>query len=65
MPAFRSAVSVLMRQVAYRPYRAGMVLLAALVAYPALGPALFGHLYHAAAHPHRSWTQFLESLRPQ
>jgi hypothetical protein len=55
-----------LRQVAYRPYRAGMVLLAALVAYPALGPALFGHLNHtAAAHPHQSWTQFLETLQPQ
>jgi hypothetical protein len=55
-----------LRQVAYRPYRAAMVLLAALVAYPALGPALFGHLYHtAAAHPRQSWTQFLETLQPQ
>ena len=29
------------RDVTYRPYRAGMVLLAGLVAFPALGPALF------------------------
>jgi hypothetical protein len=55
-----------LHQVAYRPYRAGMVLLAALVAYPALGPALFGHLHHtAAADPHQPWAQFLEPLQPR
>ena len=42
-------------EVAYRPYRAGMVLLAALVAFPAIGPALFLYLRHTAgADPHRT-----------
>jgi hypothetical protein len=35
-----------------------MVLLAGLVAFPALGPALFLHLHHTAAtHPGHSWTK--------
>jgi WD40 repeat protein len=51
--------------VAYRPYRAGMTLLAALIAYPALGPALFLHLhYTASAHPGQTWGHFLGSLQP-
>jgi hypothetical protein len=54
------------RAVAYHPYRAGMVLLAALVAFPALGPALFLRLHHAAAeHPHQTRAQFLETLQPR
>lgn len=53
------------REVTYRPYRAGMVLLAALVAYPALGPALFLHLHHrAAAEPEGTWAAFRASLTP-
>jgi hypothetical protein len=53
------------RPVTWRPYRAGMVLLASLVAYPALGPALFSHLHHTAEdHPDRTWAQFLQTLRP-
>ena len=53
------------RDVTYRPYRAGMVLLAGLVAFPALGPALFLHLHHTAAtHPGHSWTKFLDTLQP-
>ncbi|MEU9575397.1 P-loop NTPase fold protein [Streptomyces massasporeus] len=53
------------REVTYVPYRAGMVLLAALIAYPALGPALFLHLHHtAASQPDRSWKEFLAALKP-
>ncbi|MFB6613677.1 P-loop NTPase fold protein [Streptomyces sp. NPDC056367] len=54
------------REVRYWPYRAAMVLLAALVAYPSLGPALFLHLHHtAAARPDGTWASFRESLRPR
>jgi hypothetical protein len=54
------------RDVVYRPYRSGMVLLAVLVAYPALGPGLFVYLSHAAArHPYQSWTAFLSALKPR
>ncbi|MEU7873299.1 P-loop NTPase fold protein [Dactylosporangium sp. NPDC049140] len=54
-----------LRKVAYRPYRAGMVLLAALVAFPALGAALFLHLHHTAANePDHTWAQLLEALQP-
>jgi hypothetical protein len=53
------------RQVSYYPYRAGMVLLAALIAYPPIGPALFLHLHHSAArNPEQSWQAFLEGLTP-
>jgi KAP family P-loop domain len=53
------------RPVTWRPYRAGMVLLASLVAYPALGPTLFSHLHHTAEDlPDRTWAQFLQTLRP-
>ena len=42
-----------------------MTLLAALIAFPALGPALFLHLYHtAAAHPDWDWAEFVRSLYP-
>ena len=51
--------------VVFRPYRAGMPLLAALVAFPALGPALFMHLHHTAtAHPDQPWARFLADLDP-
>lgn len=51
--------------VRHHPYRAGLVLLAALVAYPALGPALLTHLHHTAAeNPELPWTDYLDSLRP-
>ncbi|MET8999446.1 P-loop NTPase fold protein [Amycolatopsis sp. NPDC004169] len=51
--------------VVFRPYRAGLVLLAALVAYPALGPAFLVHLHHTAAErPGMSWPEFLDALRP-
>lgn len=40
-----------------------MVLLAALVAYPALGPALFLHRYRTSrADPMQTWAQFCVSL---
>ena len=53
------------QEVAYRPYRAGMVLLAALVAFPALGPALFLHLHHTATeNRNETWERFLSSLQP-
>jgi WD40 repeat protein len=42
------------------PYRAGLVLLAALVRFPELGPNLLTDLYRAAAvDPTRAWTDFL------
>ena len=50
----------------YRPHRAGMLLLAALVAYPALGPALCRHLHRQAIDfPDGTWSEFLDSLQPQ
>ncbi|MFD7735968.1 P-loop NTPase fold protein [Kitasatospora phosalacinea] len=50
----------------YRPYRAGLVLLAALVAYPQLGPALCLHLHRTSRNaPDRTWAQFLTDLAPQ
>lgn len=49
----------------FRPYRAGLTLLAALIAFPHLGPALFLHLHHTAAdHPDQSWEHFLDQLGP-
>ena len=46
-------------------YRAAAVLLAALVAYPALGPALFLYLHHrAGADPDLPWAEFLTELDP-
>jgi hypothetical protein len=43
-----------------------MVLLAALVAHPALGPALCLHLHRQAVeHPGRTWTDFCDSLKPE
>ncbi|MCP2314149.1 P-loop NTPase fold protein [Kitasatospora paracochleata] len=49
-----------------RPYRAGMVLLATLVAYPALGPALCLYLHRQASKtPDQTWTDFCASLTPQ
>ena len=54
------------RSTSYYPYRAAIVLLGALVAHPALGPALFLHLHHAAAAtPHRAWSSFLTDLDPR
>ncbi|MBM2616035.1 hypothetical protein JIG36_10755 [Actinoplanes sp. LDG1-06] len=48
------------------PYRCGLVLLSALVAYPALGPGLFAHLHRAAERaPRGSWADFLPGLVPQ
>src|SRR5262245_19470580 len=42
-----------------------MVLLATLVAFPALGPAMFLHLHHVAAGPTPpTWLDFLAQLRP-
>lgn len=48
--------------VPYHPYRAGLVLLGALVAYPAFGPALLLHLHHTAAD--RTWQHYLDDLSP-
>ena len=53
------------QEVTYYPYRAGLVLLAALIAFPALGPALLVHLHRTAAQdPHIGWTTFLRNLLP-
>lgn len=45
--------------------RPAMVLLAALIGFPQLGPALFTHLYRtASARPTSTWTEFLTDLAP-
>lgn len=48
--------------VPYHPYRAGLVLLGALVAYPSFGPALLLHLHHTAADS--TWHAYLDDLNP-
>lgn len=48
--------------VPYYPYRAGLVLLGALVAYPAFGPALLLHLHHTAGDS--TWQSYLDDLNP-
>jgi KAP family P-loop domain len=46
------------------PYRASMVLLAAVIGFPMLGPTFFPGLYRAAkAAPTRTWTDYLAELR--
>jgi WD40 repeat protein len=53
------------QEVVFWPYRAGLTLLAALIAFPHLGPALFLHLHHTATdHPYQTWEQFLDQLYP-
>ncbi len=53
-------------EISYYPYRAGLVLLGALVAFPALGPALLVYLHRVAhEHPHHSWTSMLNDLQPR
>lgn len=43
-----------------------MVLLASLIAYPALGPTLFLHLHHtAASHPDQTWERYRATLIPR
>ncbi|MEU3342260.1 P-loop NTPase fold protein [Streptomyces sp. NPDC006668] len=50
----------------YRPYRAGLVLIAALVAFPALGPDLCRRLHQQAdTDPENSWLDFVAELAPQ
>ena len=49
----------------YRPYRAGLVLLAALVAFPALGPHLCQRLHRQAVKdPDATWENFVNELKP-
>ncbi|MGW0631995.1 P-loop NTPase fold protein, partial [Streptomyces sp. NPDC002758] len=49
----------------YRPHRAGLVLLATLVAFPALGPDLCRHLHQQATSiPESRWADFLAGLGP-
>jgi hypothetical protein len=49
----------------WHPYRAAMVLLAALIGFPAESPALFERLHHAAAaSPAMTWHGFVQTLRP-
>ncbi len=45
------------------PYRAGMVLLAAVIGYPMLGPYFFPDL-HQAAQSDKPWLVYLKELRP-
>jgi hypothetical protein len=45
------------------PYRAGMVLLAAVIGYPMLGPYFFPDL-HQAAQSDKPWLAYLKELRP-
>ncbi|MFG3295651.1 P-loop NTPase fold protein [Streptomyces sp. NPDC048179] len=50
----------------YRPYRAGLVLIAALVAFPALGPDLCRHLHQqAGTDPEGTWSDFIAELTPR
>jgi hypothetical protein len=50
---------------AAQPGRPAMVLLAALIGFPGLGPALLTRLHHhAARYPCETWTEFLETLDP-
>jgi hypothetical protein len=49
-------------EVSYYPYRAGVVLLGALVAYPAFGPAILLHLHHADSRT--TWANYLDELTP-
>ena len=52
------------KPVAY-PYRAGMVLLAAVIGYPDLGPQLFIALHHAGqSTPGRAWSHWLRDHSP-
>ncbi|MEV6414548.1 P-loop NTPase fold protein [Kribbella sp. NPDC051718] len=47
------------------PYRAGMVLLAAVIGFPMLGPTFFPDLHQTAlANPGTPWSEYLEGLRP-
>ena len=47
-------------------YRAAMVLLATLVGYPELGPALFPHIHQrAATDPTAAWAQLVRDLQPR
>jgi hypothetical protein len=47
-------------------YRAAMVLLATLVGYPELGPALFLHIHQrAATDPTAAWAQLVQGLQPR
>ncbi|TDU82427.1 KAP-like P-loop domain-containing protein [Kribbella voronezhensis] len=47
------------------PYRAGMVLLAAVIGFPMLGPELFPDLHaKARSNPRLPWTDYLAELRP-
>jgi hypothetical protein len=51
------------REAAYRPYRAGMVLLGALIAHPAAGPALLAALRdRVSREPEATWAAFLDEL---
>lgn len=53
------------RDATYLPYRASMVLLASLIAYPALGPTLFLDLHDtAASHSNQAWEQYRGTLTP-
>ncbi|MFK0279454.1 P-loop NTPase fold protein [Streptomyces sp. NPDC090499] len=50
----------------YRPYRAGLVLIAALVAFPALGPELCRRIFQQAnIDPESSWSDFVAELAPR
>ncbi|MEU4395796.1 P-loop NTPase fold protein [Kribbella sp. NPDC023855] len=47
------------------PYRAGMVLLAAVIGFPMLGPEFFPDLYRTAHdHPRLPWRDYLAENRP-
>jgi hypothetical protein len=63
--AARGSQSDEMEQPAAPAYRAGLVLLACLVSYPALGPALCRHLHRTAADDRQhSWNTFVAGLAP-
>jgi len=48
------------------PYRASMVLLAAVIGFPMLGPTFFPDLYRTARQtPAETWNTYLHDLRPE
>jgi len=50
----------------YYPYRAGMVLLGTLIAFPDLSPIFFHRLHETSSAPHAcTWTQFIKTADPQ
>jgi hypothetical protein len=66
LSALRSADLAASRDGDQPSYRAAMVLLATLIGYPELGPALFPHIHQrAATNPTALWTQLVTGMQPR